>query len=271
MKIHLLGILLPLLLLQGCFMHPADSNNTIIIQGSDSFIPLLRVWSAAYEQSHRGIKIIIRGGGTASGFSALEEGNCHLCAASRTITYREAERMAKRYNSLGIAFIVARDAIAIIKDRDNPVFSLSVEELSDIFSGKKSDIILNNGIKYHLTPFIRNRNSGTYNYFMEHVLNGGNYAPAAREFADTKTMVDSIIGNKTAVGYGSLAYARGAGIIRINGFYPDSTEINRYPLTRYLYFYTISMPEGNVKNFIDWVYTREAQNLISSTGCFPLY
>jgi ABC-type phosphate transport system substrate-binding protein len=44
---------------------------------------------------------------------------------------------------------------------------------------------------------------------------------------------------------------------------------NKYPIARYLYFYTIKKPEGVVKLFIDWALSEEGQRIVKEINYIP--
>jgi phosphate transport system substrate-binding protein len=75
-----------------------------------------------------------------------------------------------------------------------------------------------------------------------------------------------------AIGYGGLAYGRDVTHCKINNIAPSEENVknDRYPLIRYLYFYTIDTPRGSTKAFIDWV-LRDGQKVVREVGYIPLW
>ncbi|HQV32304.1 MAG TPA: phosphate ABC transporter substrate-binding protein, partial [Calditrichia bacterium] len=78
-----------------------------------------------------------------------------------------------------------------------------------------------------------------------------------------------------AIGYGGTAYGDTTLVIhlRVEGHSPleISPQSEQYPLSRYLYFLTITPPEGILKAYIDWVTGPDGQAIVSSVGYFPLW
>jgi phosphate transport system substrate-binding protein len=85
--------------------------------------------------------------------------------------------------------------------------------------------------------------------------------------------VAAIEKNPQAIGYGGLAYGKNLVHCRINGVSPthESVREDKYPIARYLYFYTIRKPEGVVKLFIDWVLSRAGQRVVKEVDYIPLF
>jgi phosphate transport system substrate-binding protein len=44
----------------------------------------------------------------------------------------------------------------------------------------------------------------------------------------------------------------------------------RYPISRYLYWYTAGEPTGEMKKLVDWVLGPEGQKLVQEVGYYPL-
>ena len=70
-------------------------------------------------------------------------------------------------------FIVARDAIAVIVHPDNPVSQLTLQQISDIYSGKINNWTEVGGEDRPIVRLSRETNSGTHVYFLETVLRLG--------------------------------------------------------------------------------------------------
>lgn len=50
----------------------------------------------------------------------------------------------------------------------------------------------------------------------------------------------------------------------------ENVRTRKYPISRFLYFYTNGKPRGEVAKFIDWVLSSEGQAIVSEVGYYPL-
>ncbi len=260
-------------LLIGCGSSQVQRAAIISIRGSDTMLPLTRMLAEEYMLRNPGISIYVEGGGTSLGVKSLIRGDIDICTASRTLKTEESKTLADYYGSLGIFYLIAKDALSIYVNPDNPVNDLSSEQLKDIFTCRISNW---KGVGGPNSPIIivnRNYNSGTYSYFKEHILEGEDYCENTITESTTDDVIEQINDNINAVGYGGINYGKDIKLLSVDGV--SATEENarndRYPITRYLHFFTTRTPSGAVKNFIDWTLTPEGQRIIKKAGYIPLW
>lgn len=222
---------------------------------------------------NRNISVYTEGGGSATGFQALIDGDIDISAASRTMRASEVRFLAQKQRKLGVAHLVAKDALSVYLHPENPVKNLSLEQLQKIFTGEIRNWSALGGIDTAIVVFIRPPNSGTFLYFREHILDNMPYWNQAVTRTTTNAIVKGVLDNPYAIGYGGTAYGAEVYHSRINGIAPtpENVKNDRYPLIRYLYLYTIDKPQGEVKRFIDWVLSENGQSIVEKVGYFPLW
>jgi phosphate transport system substrate-binding protein len=184
-------------------------------------------------------------------------------------------------------FVVARDAIAIIVNPNNPIDVLTLQQLSDIYSGKINNWKEIGGEDRPIVRLSRETNSGTHVYFLEQVLRLGSKENKTLFSTDTLLLPSSeVIGaeirsNPNAIGYDGLGYVtpdmkvlgvsanqdEGSGYI-----YPSAETVNdgTYPIARDLYMYTSGLPKGSIKEYLDWILSPEAQLIVTHLGFVPI-
>src|SRR5512137_286927 len=114
---------------------PSQPTVSIENKGSDTIVNLALAWAETYQGAHPEVSISVTGGGSGTGLAALVNGTVDIANASRRI--KDEELQQARDNGIDpVEFIIARDAIAIIVHPDNPVNQLTLQQLSDIYSGK---------------------------------------------------------------------------------------------------------------------------------------
>ena len=245
----------------------------IRIKGSDTMVTLAQSWAEKFMQQHHGVAIYVEGGGSATGIEALIKGDIEICTASRPLRPEEVQRLAKKQQNVGIAHLVAKDGLSVYLHPNNPVRNLTLAQVKDIYIGQITNWRAVGGKDEAIVVLSRAPSSGTYLYFQEHVLDGQPYGANASNLPTTAAIVHAIENNSAAIGYGGLAYGENLVHCKITGISPtaESVRADKYPITRYLYFYTIKKPEGVVKLFIDWVLSKEGQQAVKEIDYIPLF
>jgi phosphate transport system substrate-binding protein len=248
------------------------SSTTIRLKGSDTMIILAELWAEEYMKANPGISVYADGGGTATGVEALIKGEVDICTASRPINPGEARRLVQRQGYLGFSILVAKDALSIYLHPENPVRNLTAAQVKDIYTGKISIWKEVGGKDAPIVLLSRSPNSGTYLYFQEHVLEEQPYSPMIRTMPGTEAIAQAVAENPDAIGYGGIAYGQNLVHCKINGVAPSEANVRNdsYPISRYLYLYTIKEPGGNIKKFIDWVLSKDGQTAVKKIGYVPL-
>lgn len=255
----------------------ALQQQTITIKGSDTMVILCQRWTELYPHRDR-VRFQVTGGGSGTGIAALINGTTDICASSRPLRPAEAQQLKQKYGSPGIEIRVARDGLAVYVNRANPVEKLTLQQLRDIFTGKITNWKQVGGPNARIILYSRENNSGTYEFFKEHVLQGQDFAPHAQHMPGTAALVNAIAKDRWGIGYGGAAYAKEVKEVAIaeapgKPFYLPTQEnviAGRYPISRFLYFYLRQRPSGELKAFIDWVLSDDGQRVVSQVGYFPL-
>jgi len=234
---------------------------------------LTKLLAEEYMKSNKSISIYVEGGGTAAGIKSFVQGETDICTASRVLKGEEVKILAEHFGSIGVSFIIAKDALTIFVNPKNKIKDFNLDQVKKIFTGKIKSWKELGGEDGPIHILIRNPNSGTYLYFKEHVLNGEEYSSDAETKPTTQSIVEDIIYNKNFIGYGGIGYQKELINASIEGIEPteENARNETYPISRYLYFYTQNTPTGLTKNFIDWVMSPEGQRIVKKAGYIPLW
>src|SRR5215210_3870568 len=115
-----------------------SSANYIENKGSDTIVNLALAWAEQYQAEHPDVRISVTGGGSGTGLASLINGTVDIANASRKI--KEEELTEAKGNGVDpVEHIIARDAIAVIVNPENPVSQLTLKQISAIYSGKISN------------------------------------------------------------------------------------------------------------------------------------
>jgi phosphate transport system substrate-binding protein len=259
--------------LLGCMFVGTTPERTIRLAGSETMLPLVKQWTEAYQVKNPAVGFSVRGGGSASGIRALISGSTEIAAASRSITPDEVRQLVRNHRSIGIAILTARDALSIYVHPNNPVRSLTQDQVKRIFTGEIVSWKDLGGWNLPIAVISREVKSGTYLFFQEHVLYGDPYSVGCTTVTGAQEVVRAVEKDSGAIGYGSFMYAHSVRVVDIDSVAPTRENVlnGAYPLSRYLHFYTREMPAGEVKKFIDWVLSKEGQTISRENGFIPLY
>src|ERR1043165_6537198 len=73
----------------------AAQAGSITVKGSDTLVILVQKWAEVYMGAHNDVKIQVTGGGTGTGFAALQNQTTDLCDASRKAKSTEIANCVK--------------------------------------------------------------------------------------------------------------------------------------------------------------------------------
>ena len=266
------ALIIILILNSGCSFKPTEVAR-ITIKGSDSMFQLTEKLAEEYMKLYPGISVYVSGGGTAVGINAMINGEVDICTASRDLKPEEAKSLADYYGTVGLFYLIAKDALCIYVNPANPVRNLTIDELRNIYECKIVNWKELDGKNQKIIPVIRNINSGTHLYFRDHILLGEEYCSDVEIKPTTPDIIEFVEANENAIGYGSIGYKGKINSLNIEGIEPSAqnAQNDSYPITRYLHFFTSRTPKGAVKNFIDWVLSPVGQKVIKQSGFIPLW
>jgi phosphate transport system substrate-binding protein len=171
---------------------------TIEVGGSTSVTPLMELFADAYSRAKPNIKVNINA--TGSGDGIKNAGVLYqIGMSSRELTPAEQGQGLKEV-------IVAIDGIAAIVNSSNPVSSLSIEQIRDIYTGAITDWSqVSGGAKRgRIAVVSREEGSGTRGAFEELVGFQGKLLGGATESTSTGAIKAGITQNPDAIGYISL-------------------------------------------------------------------
>ncbi|MCX7680859.1 MAG: PstS family phosphate ABC transporter substrate-binding protein [Anaerolineae bacterium] len=252
-------------------------------KGSDTLVNLALAWAERYMEEHPEVRISVTGGGSGTGIAALINGTVDIANASRAMKEEEIEA-ANANGIMPVEFIVARDAIAVVVHPSNPVDRLTMQQISDIYTGKIVNWSQVGGEDRPIVLLSRESNSGTYLYFLEHVIRLGDpnsellFSPETLLMPSSEGISAEIRQNPNAIGYDGLGYVTPDQKVVAVARDPSSPYVlpsvetvndGSYPISRPLYMYTAGEPQGEVKRYIEWILS-EGQAIVPELGFVPL-
>ncbi len=269
------------------------SGNLVSI-GSDTLNNLMTLWSEGFRRFYPNVAIQIQGAGSGTAPPALVEGTAQFGPMSRPMRGSEIEAFEARYGYPPTPVRGAIDALAVFVHRDNPVECLSIQEIDAIFSSTRAcgaaEPITTWGqvgatgdwANRPISLYGRNSASGTYGYFKDVALCGGDYSPAVREQPGSSTVIQGVAVDLGGIGYSGIGYATAdVKPLAIRGedgqcYRPtaDNAVTGDYPIARFLYVYVNKNPNEPLEplraEFIRYIYSRQGQEDVIRAGFFPV-
>ncbi len=272
----------------------SQGQANIKIDGSSTVYPITEAVAEEYQIAKRGaVKVTVGISGTGGGFkkfcSAEKSVRTDISDASRPIKDKEKEMCA----AAGVEYIqlpVAYDAIAVVVNKNNPLTSITTEELKKMWSpeadGKitKWNQVDSSWPNLELTLYGPGADSGTFDYFTKKI-NGeegasrADYTPSE----DDNVLVQGVANDKGAIGYFGLSYYfenqdkikalainSGSGAVA-----PSVATVNDgtySPLSRPIFIYVnkkAAMEKPEVREFVNY-YLDNAEELFPETGSVAL-
>jgi len=257
-------------------------------KGSDTLIQLATAWAEAYRKVDKNVFVNANGGGTGTGVAALQNNSTDICNASREMKPEERAKVKEVTGKDVKEFVVAYDALAVYANPRNPIKQISVEELREIWA-EGGNITswdqVSSSYKGKMVLFGRQNNSGTYDYFREHIC-GKTADKKQREFRGgiselngSAEVVENVARTPGGLGYSGMGYKTDkVNWLKVSnkkgepGIEPGAevARSGKYPIARKLYLYTAGEPTGELKAYLEWILSPAGQKIVEQEGFVPL-
>lgn len=245
----------------------------LVIKGSDTlgakFVPqLAEIFNAqrAGDAQDR-VSVEIAAEGSATGIASVLDGTADIAMLSRNLRLDEITEAESRGLKLK-TIEVARDAIVVIVNSENPISQLQLRELEGIFTGDIRNWAALSNLPEPISAYTRNSSSGSYVAFQQLAMSSRDYGNRIQRMASNEQIAHEVSGNTGSIGYVSLANANSPGVraLAVNGIAPTNLE---YPLSRPLYFLIDARKESELRDrFIQTALSEKGQALATELEFF---
>ncbi len=262
--------------------------------GSDSLANLMTLWAEEFKKNYPNVNIQIQAAGSSTAPPALTDGTANMGPMSRPLKDSEIQAFEEKFGYKPTAVPVAIDALAVFVHKDNPIKSLTMQQVDAIFSstrlcGGDKDLktwgdvgLTGEWASKPIQLFGRNSVSGTYGYFKEEALCKGDFKANVNEQPGSASVVQSISSTLNAIGYSGIGYktssVRAVPLVDKHGQVEEANETNalsgKYPLARFFYVYVNKAPNQPLSpldaEFIKLVLSKQGQEVVVKDGYIPL-
>jgi phosphate transport system substrate-binding protein len=263
--------------------------------GSDTLNNLMTFWAEAFSAAYPSVRVQVEGKGSSTAPPALIEATAQLGPMSRAMKPDELDAFEKKFGYPPTQIRVAVDALAVYVNKDNPLEKLTLPQVDAIFSKSRrcgeaapfdtwgALAVQGTLAAQPIRLYGRNSASGTYGYFKETALCGGDFRDTVKEQPGSASVVQGVTEDKLGIGYSGLGY-KTSGVKALalakdaKGAFAttDSEEVyaGKYPLARFLYVYVNRAPgkplDPLTDQFLRFVLSREGQEIVLKDGYLPL-
>jgi phosphate transport system substrate-binding protein len=263
--------------------------------GSDTMNNLVALWAEGFKKFYPSVREGIEGKGSASAPPALVEGTCSFGPMSRDWKPSEIDAFKAKHGYAPTVVPVALDMLVVFVHKDNPLASLSLQQVDAIFSknrtgGAKADIRTWGDLGLEgewkdrpISLYGRNATSGTYGYFKEFALFKGDFKPTVKEQPGSSAVVQAVASDRFGVGYSGIGYmtanVRPVALAAEPGAQPvaptpAAAYSGDYPLARFLYLSVNHRPGSDLdplrREFLRYVLSRDGQADVKKDGYLPV-
>jgi phosphate transport system substrate-binding protein len=262
--------------------------------GSDTLNNLMTLWAEGFRAIYPNVNIQIEGKGSTTAPPALIEGTAQLAPMSRAMKGSEIDAFEKKYGYKPTEIKVSIDALAVYVHKDSPLKSLSLQQVDSIFSSTNrlggtpittwGQVGLTGEFANRpISLFGRNSASGTYGFFKDVALGGGDYSTRVKEQPGSSAVVQGVASDIYAMGYSGIGYkTSGVKVLALTAK-PGATAHEAtlenclsgdFPLARFLYIYVNKDPKKPMdkltKEFLLFVLAKQGQEVVAKDGYFPM-
>jgi phosphate transport system substrate-binding protein len=271
---------------------PALARDIIKVDGSSTVFPITEAMAEEFQAAERGqTQVTVGISGTGGGFKKFCRGETDISDASRPI--KDSEQKLCQENSIEyIELPVALDALTVVVNPKNDwVDHLTVEELHTMWIPDAQGKVMNwNQVREGfpnkpLVLFGAGTDSGTYDYFVEAIVEGKSSRGDFTASEDDNVLVQGVANDINALGFFGLAYYEEnqdklkAVPISWKGSKPVKPSVENakqgtyQPLSRPIFIYVNkkSADKPYVKRFVEfYLDNKNAQKLVKEVGYVPL-
>jgi phosphate transport system substrate-binding protein len=263
--------------------------------GSNTLNGVMALWADSFKKAYPAVTVEVEGKGSGTAPPALINGSATFGPMSREMKQKEIDDFEKAFGYAPTAVPVAVDTLAVFVHKDNPLKSLTLQQVDAIFSKTRNakgerDLVTWGDLGLTgewadkpISLYGRDSASGTNGFFKEHVLLNGDYKSTVKELSGAAGVVQGVGSDRFAIGYSGigaktpdvrpLSIAKDAKSDAVEAS-ADTAYSGKYPMTRLLYVYVNAKPQTQLdplrREFLRYVLSRQGQQDVIKDGFYPL-
>jgi phosphate transport system substrate-binding protein len=253
-----------LALLLSTFLGISYADN-LRIDGSTTVLPIAQRAAEVFMKRYPNVRVYVSGSGSGTGIKALIDGTTNIATSSREAKDKEiADGKAKGVTLT--AHKVALDGIVPVVHPSMKIENITPEQLRNIYNGNIKTWKELGGPDRPISVVSRDTSSGTYEVWEEKILKGDKVRPDALLVASNGQAVQTVAGNRYAMGYIGIGYVdKSIKALKVKGMTASAKAVrdNSWPIARPLFMYTNGKPAGTIAKFIDFMLSKNGQEIVN--------
>lgn len=240
---------------------PEPGARTLTYEGASTIGTKIMPEAAKLFAARTGVRFShVGNAGADAGYRAAEERRVNLGGVARELTPEEKAKV-------GGAVVIGYDAMGVFVHSKNPVKALTRAQLKEIFAGRATNWKAFGGPDKAITVYSEKLTGGraTVKAFKDMVLSSDSYGPV-KELDDATDCIQEVAADEAGITASSMSFAiPGVSALAVDGAPPTTPAVQdgSYPLKRPLILVTKDPPSGDVKAFLDFMLTPEAQAIVA--------
>ncbi|WP_233501621.1 phosphate ABC transporter substrate-binding protein [Acaryochloris thomasi] len=257
--------------LQACNSTSAsNASSKLVLTGSSTVAPLTAEIAKRYEQENPSARVDVQSGGSSRGIADVRQKVADIGMVSRSLNDQETDLKA---------FPIAKDGIAIIVHKDNPIGQLTEEQVIGIYTDKINNWSQIGGQDAPITVVNKAEGRSTLELFLKHFKLESPNIKADVVIGDNEQGIKTVAGNPNSVGYVSVGTAASqvqtGGTIKLlplNGVVAslETVEDGTFPLSRSLTLITSGSPTPAQQKFLDFAQSQQVHDIVQEQYFVPL-
>lgn len=243
----------------------SENSGRVRVSGSTTLISLIQEAAVRFNESNKGARVDVQGGGSSAGLMQLQEGVVDIANSSRELSGGELKKDLVDHK-------IAFDIIAVVVNPGNPVRNLTGAQVKGIFTGRINNWKEVGGRDGEIIVVVRDQASGTREMFDEKALGSTKEKPveswaSAIEGTSNGFVRQLVSTTVNAIGYISYGFIDDSvRAVDINGVPPDveNAVSGKYKMGRWLHMFTRGEATGAARGFIEYVMSPEFQSEVVS-------
>jgi len=277
----LLAVFIMLALMAGCVgdepSHKDDGSRIVcdkltgklLVTGSSTMAPMVAEIAKRFTLLHPGVQIDVQAGGSVRGLNDLRKGISDIGMVSRALKEKEDDLLG---------FPIARDGICLIVNRDNPIETLSDQQIVGIYTGTINNWKNVGGRDSPIVALIRPPQRPSLELFIHYFNIKESDIKAYATVGDNQEAIKAVADNRGAivpvsVGEAERDSAHGVPIksLPVDGVAAKIQNVRNgnFPISRSLSLVIREPPAGLTRAFIDFALSAQVTDIARTYDFVP--
>lgn len=245
-------------------------HGKLVLTGSSTVAPLAGEIAKRFEKLHPDVRVDVQTGGSSRGIADAKRGTADIGMASRALKPQETDLTGHT---------IAMDGVGMILHRDNPVQSLTDEQVIAIYTGRVSNWPEVGGVDAPITVVNKADGRATLEVFLKHFGLASPDIKASVIIGDNQQGIRTVAGDVNAIGYvsvGTADYEIGRGVpirlLPMDGVEATTANVRNgtFPMSRPLNLVTYGSVSPLAQAFIDFARSSTVNDLVEAQYFVPI-